>query len=233
MANRLSEGDKAMIFRVIKFKERPIVSKHLSFLVPVVLVLMAFTAHAAWMGVDLQDHSIDQEMGKGIKIVSVFPKGPGDRAGLQAGDVLLSANDFPLHDSGAFVEMINDATAGQTLYLKVWRQGRIVRLNLLLDEKPKHFVHLEEGLSLVKKGEYEKAIISFTKAIELNPDFGLAYYWRGQIAAKEKKAYDQAIADCTIRWSITARTIQPTGPASASANPIKNMATANAIIIVE
>ena len=42
------------------------------------------------------------------------------------------------------------------------------------------------------KGEYDSAIVDFTKAIELNPNYAIAYNNRG-VAYHLKKEYDSAI----------------------------------------
>lgn len=51
-----------------------------------------------------------------------------------------------------------------------------------------------EGLSHFFKERYDEAITAFSKALETNPSFKLAYVHRG-IAYHEQKRYDQALAD--------------------------------------
>ncbi len=53
-----------------------------------------------------------------------------------------------------------------------------------------------QGLDYNNEGEYDKAIIAFTKAIELDPELAFAYNNRGW-AYIELGQYEQAIADCT------------------------------------
>ena len=52
-----------------------------------------------------------------------------------------------------------------------------------------------EGLAHNNKGEYDKAIVAFNKAIELDPSFAIAYNNRGW-AYIELEQYEQGIADC-------------------------------------
>jgi|GEM_PF-864430 len=56
--------------------------------------------------------------------------------------------------------------------------------------------YLKAGNEFYNKGEYDQAISDFTKAIELKPDYALAYCNRGN-SRDEKGEYDQAIADYT------------------------------------
>ena len=62
--------------------------------------------------------------------------------------------------------------------------------------------YYDQGVDFFKKGQYDqarskffnKALIEFNKAIELNPRLGDAYNYRGLIYSKKKK-YKQAIAE--------------------------------------
>ncbi len=53
-----------------------------------------------------------------------------------------------------------------------------------------------QGVFYNDKGEYQKAAVAFTKAIELDPNFAPAYSNRGWVYIKLGQ-YEQAIADCT------------------------------------
>ncbi|MGO8749241.1 MAG: tetratricopeptide repeat protein [Thermoguttaceae bacterium] len=55
-----------------------------------------------------------------------------------------------------------------------------------------HFV--TQGISLDKKGEYDKAIVQFDKALSIDPQSAPALMWRGH-AWHSKGDYDEAIAD--------------------------------------
>ncbi len=52
-----------------------------------------------------------------------------------------------------------------------------------------------QGFAQNNEGEYDKAIVTFTKAIELDPDFALAYNNRAW-AYLELGEYEKALADC-------------------------------------
>ena len=64
--------------------------------------------------------------------------------------------------------------------------------------------YYNRGVARFKKGETDRAISDFTKAIKKNPRFGMAYYYRA-MAYSRKKEYDQAIADYTKAIEIDAQ----------------------------
>jgi tetratricopeptide (TPR) repeat protein len=53
---------------------------------------------------------------------------------------------------------------------------------------------LNQGIALLKEGQYDRAIAIFDEALEINPRYALAYNFRG-IAYDEKGQYDKAISD--------------------------------------
>ena len=54
--------------------------------------------------------------------------------------------------------------------------------------------HMDRGVNYEQKGQYDKAISEYTKAIEINPKLTGAYLVRGQCYT-QKGQYDRAIAD--------------------------------------
>jgi|GEM_PF-3771313 len=54
--------------------------------------------------------------------------------------------------------------------------------------------YLTIGNAYAHKGQYDKAIENYNKAIQLNPNLAEAYYNRG-VAYKHKGQYDKAISD--------------------------------------
>ena len=63
-----------------------------------------------------------------------------------------------------------------------------------LFDKARAVVHFKKGHSYQEKGQWDKAIAEYNKAIELNPEYAEAYYNRG-LAHYHKGQYDQAISD--------------------------------------
>ena len=54
--------------------------------------------------------------------------------------------------------------------------------------------YVDEGISYIQRGEYDQAILSCNKALEINPRKDLAFNVRG-LAYWKKGQYDQAISD--------------------------------------
>jgi len=64
--------------------------------------------------------------------------------------------------------------------------------------------YYNRGDTRFKKGEIDRAIADFTKAIEKNPRFANAYYYR-EMAYHRKKDYDRVILDYTKATEINPR----------------------------
>jgi tetratricopeptide (TPR) repeat protein len=62
-----------------------------------------------------------------------------------------------------------------------------------MERKP--VIHFFKGASYVIRGQYDKAISDYNKAIELNPRFAKAYVVRGYAYERGKDQYDKAISD--------------------------------------
>jgi serine protease Do len=95
-----------------------------------------------WLGVGIQD--IDQELAqamhltgtKGILISEVMDKGPGAKAGLKSGDVVLKLNGQEMQSTGHFRNAIAAAGTGATVKLDVLRDGKTMTVEAKLAELP-------------------------------------------------------------------------------------------------
>lgn len=72
----------------------------------------------------------------GVLISEVYPGGPADRAGLRAGDVVLSIDGREVSDPEALKFRIATRKLGETATLSVLRRGQRVNLNVALVEAP-------------------------------------------------------------------------------------------------
>ncbi len=66
--------------------------------------------------------------------------------------------------------------------------GTIIGVGVYGCKKPEDYYN--RGIARFKKGENDRALSDFTKAIKMNPRFGMAYYYRA-MAYSRKKEYDQ------------------------------------------
>src|SRR5580704_10793574 len=74
----------------------------------------------------------------GAGIVAVIPGGPADRAGLRAGDVIMSLGQDPIPDAAALTEALATRDPGQTVAVTVDRGGQTITRQLELAELPGH-----------------------------------------------------------------------------------------------
>jgi serine protease Do len=70
----------------------------------------------------------------GALVSSVDPKGPADKAGLKAGDVILQVNGQTIATAGDLPALIGRSTPGETIQLQIWRQGRSQDLSAKLGD---------------------------------------------------------------------------------------------------
>ena len=73
--------------------------------------------------------------GSGAVITEVTSGSPADEAGLQTGDVVVSANGRSISGLGGLVAIIRDGEPGSELQLTVLRDGERVDLSALLIER--------------------------------------------------------------------------------------------------
>ena len=83
-----------------------------------------------WLGVQIQKlteplaESMKLPRTQGALVTSVTPDSPAARAGLEAGDVILSFNDHEVLDMKDLPKLVADTAPGQNSKLTVWRQGK-------------------------------------------------------------------------------------------------------------
>ncbi|WP_255475467.1 trypsin-like peptidase domain-containing protein [Synechococcus sp. A15-127] len=66
----------------------------------------------------------------GALVQSVMPDGPSDRAGLRRGDLVIAVDDRPVQDPQALLEVVDAASLGTPLPLKLLRNGRELTLSV-------------------------------------------------------------------------------------------------------
>lgn len=164
------------------------------YLVLLLVLAPALPSGAAWLGITIQDDVTAEGNRRSVKVIDPGKDSPGARAGIRAGDVIVSANGTPIGTTQDFVRIIREAPAGKPVDIKVMRDGAVVSLTPVLSEPPAGVADLQRGMENLLKGRYEQAVADFTKALEFMP--GTAEAYSGRARAQEKlKRYDRALAD--------------------------------------
>ena len=98
-------------------------------------------AKHARLGVSIQPinrelaDSFGLDRARGALVANVDQGGPADKAGLQAGDVILSVDGREVSDSFDLPKVIGNLAPGKTVKMKVWRQGAERELSATLGEQ--------------------------------------------------------------------------------------------------
>lgn len=72
---------------------------------------------------------------EGAAIQSVVEDGPAQKAGLQAGDIVTSANGTEITGSSDFVSFVRKMAVGDSLEVTVYRQGQTLQFTVLVEEQ--------------------------------------------------------------------------------------------------
>ena len=73
--------------------------------------------------------------GPGVKVVSVTPGSPAEKAGLQPGDVLLKLDGKEIADLRAYSAMLKEFSPGRAVQLLVHRNGADVTIGVTVAER--------------------------------------------------------------------------------------------------
>ncbi len=96
-----------------------------------------------WIGIEAQDitpelaESFKLKLVQGAVIAGVMRGGPADRAGLRAGDILLTIENKPISDTGSMLNLIAALTPNQKATLKIARAEQTINVEVLIGRRPK------------------------------------------------------------------------------------------------
>jgi S1-C subfamily serine protease len=96
-----------------------------------------------YLGLGLQPVRIDQTIAdaagladpKGLIVISVDPNGPGQRAGIKQGDILIRWDADPLHSVRRVYTLLGPESVGQTITLGMLRAGKQISLAVEIAER--------------------------------------------------------------------------------------------------
>ncbi|MES1200653.1 MAG: trypsin-like peptidase domain-containing protein [Pseudomonadota bacterium] len=97
-----------------------------------------------WFGIGGQTQELSKALVRrlslqsesGVLVVAVSTGGPADRAGLRVGDVVLALDEAPTPSVDAVHKLLTRETIGRRVALNVLRDGVMVRLAMVVSERP-------------------------------------------------------------------------------------------------
>ena len=96
-----------------------------------------------WIGIEAQDitpelaESFKLKLVQGALVAGVMRGGPADRAGLRAGDILLTIENKPISDTGSMLNLIAALIPNQKATLKIARAEQTMNVVVLIGRRPK------------------------------------------------------------------------------------------------
>ena len=141
-----------------------------------------------YLGVNVQEvtselsESFGMEKPKGALVAEVFPDTPAAKAGIKAGDVILSVNGMEIHKSGNLPPVIGMTPVGQPVELRLLRQGKLQTMRVTVESLPDDKKQPSQGKRNSKgapetsgKTVLGAAVVPLEDAIKkkLDIDFGL------------------------------------------------------------
>jgi len=95
---------------------------------------------------------------EGALVSNIEKGGPGDKAGLKAGDVIRKVDGQPIVSSGDLPAVIGQQTPGKKVTLEVWRQGERQELSARLGDASDKPVQVAKADSAVGQGKLGLAL---------------------------------------------------------------------------
>jgi S1-C subfamily serine protease len=98
-----------------------------------------------WLGVQVQ--AVDEKWADylglpktdGALVVGVVPGSPAERAGIQRGDVILELAGKKVKTPDELVAAIKEQRIGSRVKLLLWREGKLVQVEVVINEKPARY----------------------------------------------------------------------------------------------
>ena len=81
--------------------------------------------------------SFGVEVRSGVIIAGIFREGPAHKAGVQPGDILLHINGQAITSGRTLMNRVAQFTPGDRINLEVMRNGDVLELTTVVDERPR------------------------------------------------------------------------------------------------
>lgn len=143
----------------------------LSFSIPINVALQVkddIVAHGharhARLGVTIQEvnqtlaDSFKLDKPRGALVSSIQPDGPAAKAGLKAGDVILSMDGKPIDASADLPALVGQSTPGKKVDLQVWREGKSQTVSATLGNADDKVAKADENSTEAPKGKLGLAL---------------------------------------------------------------------------
>lgn len=109
---------------------------------------------------------------QGAYVNSVTPGGPSDRAGVQAGDIVLELNGESIRNNTELTRRVGQAAPGDTLRLTILREGRRMQLNVRSGTRPSSSelnAQSEDGATSARPGQPEAPAGAAVEGLTVTP----------------------------------------------------------------
>lgn len=101
-----------------------------------------------WLGIRIQPQSRDmassiaQKVPSGVMISSVSENSAAQKAGIEAGDVIIALNEAEVLNPKEFSRKIAETSPGQKIKLDIWRNSQVTRFDLIVEKMPEENKHI-------------------------------------------------------------------------------------------
>lgn len=95
-----------------------------------------------WLGIKMQPNtaeiakSVGQDTAVGVVVTSVSENSPARKAGIEAGDIIVSLNGVEIDDAKTFSRQIAETAAATDIELELWRNKRLISKKLAVELMP-------------------------------------------------------------------------------------------------
>lgn len=95
-----------------------------------------------WLGIealqltDERSDSLELRRGQAMAVTGLYPGGPGHRAGIEVGDIIIGINEQDIIDGRRVMTLIAGSTPGQKLTFKILREGKPLSVIAEVDHMP-------------------------------------------------------------------------------------------------